>query len=84
MKPKWKPQSGVWTGTDGVSDLQVGALPEARQRLSILAGGGEGKVDVLGMIPHRQLHFGPDILRMYAHWALKKIFNTYSLTEDNI
>lgn len=61
------------TGTHGFPDPQVSAFPQTWQRLSILASGGEGEVYVLWVIPHRQLHFGPDILRtLQAHWALKK------------
>lgn len=56
-------QRWAWTGTHSVSYLQVGTLPEARQRLSILAGGSEGKADVLRVIPHWQLHFRPNVLR---------------------
>lgn len=54
-------------------DPQVGALPESWQWLSVLASGGEGQVYVLWVIPHRQLHFGPDILRKYANWGFKRI-----------
>lgn len=50
-------------GTHSVSYLQVCAPPEARQRVSILAGGGEGKADVLWVVPHRQLHFRANVLR---------------------
>ena len=50
-------------GTHGVSYLQVGTLPEAWQRLPVLAGGGEGKADVLRVVPHRQLHLRADVLR---------------------
>lgn len=52
--------------THRVSDLQVGALPAARQRLAVLAGGGEGQADVLRVVPHRQLHLGADVLRRPA------------------
>lgn len=51
------------TGTHGFPDPQVSAFPQAWQWPSILASGGEGEVYVLRVIPHRQLHFGPDILR---------------------
>lgn len=61
--------SQVWTGTYSFPDPQVSALPESWQRLSVLAGGGEGEVYVLWVIPHRHLYFGPDILRKDAHWG---------------
>lgn len=65
--------SQVWTSTHGFPDPQVSAFPQTWQRLSVLASGGEGEVYVLWVIPHRQLHFGPDILRtLHAHWALEK------------
>lgn len=68
------------TGTHGFPDPQVSAFPQAWQWPSILASGGEGEVYVLRVIPHRQLHFGPDILRtLHAHWALKK--DVYNLTK---
>lgn len=54
------------TGTHGFPDPQVSAFPQAWQWLSILASGGEGEVYVLWVIPHRQLHFGPDILRTFT------------------
>lgn len=67
------------TGTHGFPDPQVSAFPQAWQWPSILASGGEREVYVLRVIPHRQLHFGPDILRtLQAHWALKK--KTYTET----
>lgn len=53
----------MWTWTHSVSYLQVGTLPQSRQRLSILTGGSNGQTDVLRLVPHRQLHFRPDILR---------------------
>lgn len=69
------------TGTHGFPDPQVSAFPQTWQRLSILASGGEGEVYVLWVIPHRQLHFGPDILRtLHAHWALKKKKDVRNLT----
>lgn len=64
--------SQVWTGTHGFPDPQVSAFPETWQWLSILASGGEGEVYVLWVIPHRQLHLGPDILGMHEHWTLKR------------
>lgn len=50
------------TGTHSVAYLQVSTLPEAWQWHPILAGGSEGKVEVLGMIPNRELHFRSDVL----------------------
>jgi len=50
-------------GTHSVSDLQVGTFLVAWQRLSVLAGGGEGHADVLWVVPHRQLHLRADVLR---------------------
>lgn len=51
-----------WTGTHSVAYLQVSTLPEAWQWHPILAGGSEEKVEVLGMIPNRELHFRSDVL----------------------
>lgn len=50
------------TGTHSVAYLQIGTLLEAWQRHPILAGGSEGKAEVLWMIPNRELHFRPDVL----------------------
>lgn len=51
-----------WTGTHSVAYLQVSTLLEAWQWHPILAGGSEEKVEVLGMIPNRELHFRSDVL----------------------
>lgn len=51
-----------WTGTYSVANLQVGTLLEAWQWHPILAGGSEGKAEVLWMVPNWQLYFRPDVL----------------------
>lgn len=48
--------------TDRVSYLEVGTLPEALQRLSVLAGSAEGQAEVLRLVPHCQFHLGADVL----------------------
>lgn len=77
--------SQVWTSTHGFPDPQVSAFPQTWQRLSVLASGGEGEVYVLWVIPHRQLHFGPDILRtLHAHWALEKKKRTLTVRTPHL